>query len=321
MISIIVPVYNTEKYLHRCVDSILEQTYTDFELLLINDGSTDSSGAICDEYAMRDSRVRVFHKENGGVSSARNLGLDNANGEWIAFVDSDDYVFPIWLENYEELYKKYSTDLICQGFQTDRPLNVTLKDTTYGISNIGTTIDVIEKLLHNNILGFCWNKLFQSNIINTNKLRFRENVSLKEDEIFAIEYMKYSTTCICTDKVGYYYHVPEWQDKYNIASEQCEIICQTLYSLATDIFSDKSNEVYVYYRRQLIDFYFQQCIYSKSNKFKYIKGLREFIKKDFLTVPISWFTKSVILVDSTMCISSLIILLHAGIKKRFKYEK
>ena len=79
-ISVIVPVYNAEKYLHRCIDSILSQTFTDFELLLINDGSKDSSGAICDEYAAKDNRVRVFHKENGGVSSARNLGLDNANG-------------------------------------------------------------------------------------------------------------------------------------------------------------------------------------------------------------------------------------------------
>ena len=97
------PVYNTEKYLRRCVDSILAQTFTDFELLLINDGSTDSSGAICDEYTQKDSRVRVFHKENGGVSSARNIGLDNAKGEYIAFVDSDDYI-----DNrmYECLYNK-----------------------------------------------------------------------------------------------------------------------------------------------------------------------------------------------------------------------
>ena len=91
-ISVIVPVYNTEKYLRRCIDSVLAQTYQDFELLLIDDGSKDSSGAICDEYAAKDARVRVFHKENGGVSSARNLGLDNARGEWVTFVDSDDYI-------------------------------------------------------------------------------------------------------------------------------------------------------------------------------------------------------------------------------------
>ena len=91
-ITVIVPVYNTEKYLRRCVDSILAQTFTDFELLLVNDGSTDGSGAICDEYAQKDSRVRVFHKENGGVSSARNIGIDNAQGDWITFIDSDDRI-------------------------------------------------------------------------------------------------------------------------------------------------------------------------------------------------------------------------------------
>ena len=89
-ISVIVPVYNVEQYLPRCIDSILAQTFTDFEVLLIDDGSTDESGKICDEYAKKDSRIRVFHKKNGGVSSARNTGLDNAHSEWVAFVDSDD---------------------------------------------------------------------------------------------------------------------------------------------------------------------------------------------------------------------------------------
>ncbi|MBR4996068.1 MAG: glycosyltransferase family 2 protein [Alistipes sp.] len=102
MISIIVPIYNTETYLRECVDSILAQTYTDFELLLIDDGSKDSSGVICDEYAAKDSRVRVFHKENGGVSSARNLGLNNAKGEYLIVIDADDY----WcrIDALEQLY-------------------------------------------------------------------------------------------------------------------------------------------------------------------------------------------------------------------------
>ena len=84
-ISVIVPVYKAEAYLHRCVDSILAQTFQDFEVLLVNDGSPDKSGEICDEYARKDKRVRVFHKENGGVSSARNMGLDNARGEWLFY--------------------------------------------------------------------------------------------------------------------------------------------------------------------------------------------------------------------------------------------
>lgn len=96
LISIIVPVYNSEKTLCRCVDSILAQTYQNFELILIDDGSIDQSGKICDDYVRLDSRVRVFHKKNGGVSAARNVGLDNAKGTWLTFIDSDDYI----QENY-----------------------------------------------------------------------------------------------------------------------------------------------------------------------------------------------------------------------------
>ena len=96
-ISVIIPVYNAEQYLRRCVDSVLTQSYTDFELLLIDDGSRDQSPAICDEYAAADHRVQVFHKPNGGVSSARNLGLDHARGQWITFIDSDDFISPNYL--------------------------------------------------------------------------------------------------------------------------------------------------------------------------------------------------------------------------------
>ena len=103
MITVIVPVYKAEKYLHRCVDSILAQTFTDFEVLLIDDGSPDRSGEICEEYAQKDARVRVFHKDNAGVSSARNLGLDNAKGEWVTFVDSDDWVHEDFIKKRFEL--------------------------------------------------------------------------------------------------------------------------------------------------------------------------------------------------------------------------
>ena len=112
-ISVIIPVYNAEKYLYRCIDSVLAQTYQDFELLLIDDGSKDSSGAICDEYAAKDARVRVFHKENGGVSSARNVGLDHARGEWITFVDADDWISMDWLK---EMMTHSDSDLVIADF-------------------------------------------------------------------------------------------------------------------------------------------------------------------------------------------------------------
>ena len=103
MISVIVPVYNVEPYLRKCLDSIIGQTYKDLEIIIIDDGSTDCSGKICDEYEERDGRLKVFHTENKGLSAARNLGLDNATGDWIGFVDSDDWIEP---DMYEVLLKR-----------------------------------------------------------------------------------------------------------------------------------------------------------------------------------------------------------------------
>ena len=117
-ISVIVPVYNVEQYLPRCIDSILNQTFTDFELLLIDDGSTDGSGAICDEYARKDSRIRVFHKENGGVSSARNLGLYNAKGKYIAFIDADDWVESRSLPAFVKALEKCESDVVLTHYRT-----------------------------------------------------------------------------------------------------------------------------------------------------------------------------------------------------------
>ena len=119
-ISVIVPVYNKEPYLHRCIDSILSQTFTDFELLLIDDGSTDRSGEICDAYAGKDKRVRVFHKENGGVSSARNKGIQKANGEWIIFLDADDYFLLDALRLLLDVALKNKTKISAANFYVEK---------------------------------------------------------------------------------------------------------------------------------------------------------------------------------------------------------
>ena len=116
IISIIVPVYNTEEYLDKCILSIMAQTYADFELLLIDDGSTDSSGSICDKYAAQDSRVRVFHKENGGVSRARNLGIDNSKGDYLLFLDSDDWLASDTFEILHRTLEREDADCVIFGF-------------------------------------------------------------------------------------------------------------------------------------------------------------------------------------------------------------
>ena len=117
-ISVIIPVYNVEPYLHRCIDSILAQTFTDFELILVDDGSPDNSGAICDEYAAKDRRIHVIHQENGGPSAARNAGIDwafaNSESQWLSFIDSDDWVHPCFLEYLYRALKEKKTDIsIC----------------------------------------------------------------------------------------------------------------------------------------------------------------------------------------------------------------
>ncbi|NLK67264.1 MAG: glycosyltransferase family 2 protein [Campylobacteraceae bacterium] len=111
LVSIIVPVYKVEKYLKKCIDSIIDQTYKNLDIILVDDGSPDECPKICDEYALKDTRIRVIHKENGGLSDARNAGLDVANGEWIVFIDSDDFVSGFYIENLYYLVKKYRTNI------------------------------------------------------------------------------------------------------------------------------------------------------------------------------------------------------------------
>ena len=115
LISLVIPVYNVEKYLDKCMESVLAQTYDNYEVILVDDGSTDNSGKMCDEYAERDSRVTVYHQKNSGVSVARNVGIENAKGEFISFIDSDDWVDESYLEKLVNAQIKYNADLtICE---------------------------------------------------------------------------------------------------------------------------------------------------------------------------------------------------------------
>ena len=214
-ISVIVPVYKAEKYLLRCVDSILAQTFTDFELILVDDGSPDNSGTICDEYAQKDSRVRVFHKENGGVSSARNLGLDNARGEWITFCDADDYVTPDWLMAYSDAMVS-NADLAIQGYHIiDSNRNIV----KHLPSQKGNTVEdkqkLIVSLMCQGVYGFLWVKLFKRQLIEENNIRFDIKSSFREDAQFLSKYLEYMNSFICLDYENYYYILPNVDKKYN----------------------------------------------------------------------------------------------------------
>ena len=183
-ITIIVPCYNAQNYLHRCIDSILTQNYIDIELLLVDDGSTDNSGTICDEFAKYDKRVRVFHKKNGGVSLARNLGLDNSLGEYIMFVDSDDYMLPGMLEVMLSTLESKTTDLVvCGTTETGGGYWRPIADVDYSINQLKENF---VSLLHTELLSPPWNKIYKKEIIGSN--RFCEDISFGEDLLFNIQY-------------------------------------------------------------------------------------------------------------------------------------
>lgn len=210
-ISIIVPVYQTEKYLKECVDSILRQSFTDFELLLINDGSTDGSGLICDHYAQIDERVKVIHKKNAGVSAARNTGLEISRGEYIVFMDSDDTADEGFLEFAVNSLTDAHADVFLSGLKFE-VWNDGRIDRTIRCGITATQNYTIRELLENMDVTYsqicicvptC--KLYKREIIQKNNLRFPEFLRYSEDTWFNLDYFSHCNSVIFSQKVFYHY--------------------------------------------------------------------------------------------------------------------
>lgn len=198
-VSVIVPVYRVEKYICSCVESILSQSFSDFELILVDDGSPDKCGEICDEYAKRDNRVKVYHKQNGGVSSARNLGIENAKGEWLCFIDGDDRVEPTYLEDFKLCE---SHELYVQGYVEVSPNGEIIR--IHKAETEETNLaDILAELENKIIINSPCFKLYNRNIIKNNQIRFDENLSLGEDHIFSLTYYFFVNTVDISKRTGY----------------------------------------------------------------------------------------------------------------------
>ena len=205
-ISIIVPVYNVEQYLERCVESILKQTVDNFELLLINDGSSDNSGQLCDELSRRDNRIRVLHIQNGGVSNARNLGIQSSRGEWISFIDSDDFVTEYYLET---LLQPVETDETI-GFSIGKLHHIQngvvtpFQNTTSEVTGWNTEQTLKELLTTEKTSFFPVAKLFRKSLVKDHK--FNTQYHLAEDALFLTEVLL-QTKCntVFIDKPIYFY--------------------------------------------------------------------------------------------------------------------
>lgn len=201
-ISVIVPIYNAAQYLVKCIDSILSQNFKDFELLLINDGSTDESGAICDEYSSRDSRVNVYHKSNGGVSSARNWGIDKANGEYLAFVDSDDYVEQTYLSSMYSRIEQ-GINLVASAFCYESEKGAINKLFLY--DKICIDKRNINDMLTDLSYMTPWGKLFNKEIIDNNSIRFDEHINSGEDTLFVYTFLLFVKQIKTVNDVSYHY--------------------------------------------------------------------------------------------------------------------
>lgn len=233
-ISVIVPVYKVEPYLHRCVDSILAQTFSDFELLLVDDGSPDNCGAICDEYAEKDCRIRVFHTENRGQAAARNLALDwmfaNSGSEYVSFVDSDDWVHPRYLELLYEAVNKFGVNISqCLHIETDGT------DDLPPVEDRFSLITAEEEYIHY-YSAFMWEKLFARQCWE--KIRFPEGRIYEDVAIWYKLLFAEKNIAIVHEKLYYYFinhqstirkewtpaklsQVSEWEKQIRFLQENC----------------------------------------------------------------------------------------------------
>ncbi len=205
IVSVVIPVYNVENFLRKCLDSIIVQTYQHWECILVDDGSTDNSGRICDEYAEKDTRFSAYHKKNGGASSARNTGLEKTHGKYLCFIDADDYVSSQYLSNLVEdsEYEK-DTDLVIQGSHKVFP-NGMIQDCIPKPRTINLSYDT--QLFYSIYRYFApFSKLFRFDIIEENNLRFNTNLIIAEDYDFLLKYLSHIRIIRVSDKANYYYN-------------------------------------------------------------------------------------------------------------------
>lgn len=215
-ISVIMPVYNSEKYLRDAIESVLKQTFTDFELLLIDDGSKDSSGIICDEYASQDSRIRVTHQENTGLCGARNRGLELARGEYIAFADNDDECCPDMLESNYRAAKANNADMVKFGRTTHTLKNGKIYKTD--VRDLEKAVyekeELVEKYLflkNKDLLNTVWDGLFRATVIRENALHFDTNLRYGgEDMIFCMQIYPYLSKLVMNPGIYYIQNIRNW---------------------------------------------------------------------------------------------------------------
>lgn len=289
-VSIIVPIYNVEKYLKECLDSLVEQTYKEIEIILIDDGSKDCSSNICDEYEAKDSRICVFHIENAGVSNARNLGIQYATGEWVMFLDSDDYLERNAIEKLLEVAEKYNVDVvgsnyyntymnieICKGKKSEKPY--VIEDDPKNI--VREMIFFPEKI--SDIYPTClvpWGKIIRTSVIKENKISYFTDMTLHEDATFnIILFSQVRKHAICPEPLIHYRQRKNslsqnsTKDNFDSNCKYCQVIEKLIYDKTVNIVVNE-NDYYAFYSKYYA--------YGMMNLWLYSKKKPEIMKQQLL---------------------------------------
>ena len=281
--SVIIPVYNVEKYLRECVDSILAQSFEDYEIILVNDGSKDSSPAICDEYAKKDSRIKVIHKENGGASAARNMGTDVASGKYILYLDSDDYISD--KDFFKELHKKAEsgTDVIIYKFKKYFEETKQFSKCHYAFPELETKPTLAERInyLVKTDSFYCagWSKAIRADIIRENNIRFMEGVVGEDQEWYyrVLENVK-TIDGIDKDFIVYRQHTNSVTSTKNIKKLfDCIYVVNEVQKriLSLDIDDDYKNALLASAAKLYCNLMIAYCAYKGKEKKEQYKKLKE----------------------------------------------
>ena len=314
--SIILPVYNVEDYISACIEGILAQTVRDFELLIVDDGSTDKTGYICDEYSLRDSRICVFHQPNKGVSTARNKGLEEAVGQWIVFCDGDDIVKKNWLALFE-FQMNDGSDLLIQGLFMDysRTQQKDKESTELkGFDYKGDVRNALQLLFEDSVLGYLSTKAFKKEIIEKNRLRLNVTYNYHEDEEFFLRYCKYVNLVSSVHESGYVYFVSNWA-KYCIRNRY-ELFRDKWMSIR-DIFSVNVLPVVKSYLNDFA-FNFLEEVSNRKNFRDSLILVREFRKSVWTYIPylgLFFLTRIILFMDFTGFFATLFVKMHSRLKR------
>lgn len=209
-VSIIIPVYNAEEHLKQCIESVINQTHKEVEIILINDGSTDKSGQICDSYAKQDQRIIVIHKENGGVSSARNEGLKKSTGRYTMFVDSDDWLDTNAVKTLLEIQSENEYEVIMFGSYRDNLIVGKIEEVREGKQSYHSedkVKDVLPLLIKKELMNSLWNKLYKSTLIKDNNITFDESLNIAEDLLFNFHVFLKTKSFYVLDQSFYHYMI------------------------------------------------------------------------------------------------------------------